>query len=48
MYTLKIIIASTRPGRKGPAIARWVIGEAANHKAFFVEVLDLAKINLLF
>ena len=48
MHTLKIIIASTRPGRKGPAIASWVIEEAAKHKEFFVEVLDLAKINLPF
>jgi NAD(P)H-dependent FMN reductase len=48
MYTLKIIIASTRPGRKGPAIASWLIEEAAKHKEFLVEVLDLAKINLPF
>lgn len=48
MNTLKVIIASTRPGRKGPAIASWVVEEVAKHKEFLVEVLDLAEINLPF
>ena len=48
MYNLKIIIASTRPGRKGPAIANWIYEKALAHTAFSVELLDLAVINLPF
>jgi NAD(P)H-dependent FMN reductase len=46
MYKLKIIIGSTRPGRKGPAIARWIAGVAGQYKDFDIEILDLAEINL--
>jgi len=46
MFNLKIIIASTRPGRKGPAIASWIISKASKLKDFQFEVLDLAVINL--
>ncbi len=46
MFNLKIIIASTRPGRKGPAIAQWVTETAQADPRFSVEVLDLATINL--
>jgi NAD(P)H-dependent FMN reductase len=46
MFNLKIIIASTRPGRKGPAIAKWIISKASEMNDFQVEVLDLAEINL--
>jgi NAD(P)H-dependent FMN reductase len=46
MYKLKIIIASTRPGRKGPAIASWIFDKAKEHKDFDIELLDLAVINL--
>ncbi|MFT3934016.1 MAG: NAD(P)H-dependent oxidoreductase [Chitinophagaceae bacterium] len=48
MHNLKIILASTRPGRKGPAIANWIHEKANNHKGFNVELLDLAAINLPF
>lgn len=48
MYELKIIIASTRPGRKGIAVADWFIDMAKKDPDFNVEVLDLAKINLPF
>jgi len=48
MLNLKIIIASTRPGRKGPAIAKWITDMAATDPRFSVEVLDLAAINLPF
>ncbi len=48
MLNLKIIIASTRPGRKGPAIAKWISDKALTHKGFSVELLDLAEINLPF
>lgn len=44
--TLAIIIASTRPGRKGPAVAAWVEAQARRHGAFQVELVDLAVINL--
>ena len=48
MLNLKIIIASTRPGRKGPAIASWFYDIAVKHPEFNVELVDLAKINLPF
>ncbi|WP_338869451.1 NADPH-dependent FMN reductase [Spirosoma sp. SC4-14] len=48
MFTLKIIIASTRPGRKGPAIAAWIQDVVNQHPEFAVELLDLAEINLPF
>lgn len=46
MFNLKIIIASTRPGRKGPSIASWVYDVAKTHSEFDTELVDLAKINL--
>ena len=48
MYNLKIIIASTRPGRKGIAVANWFIEIAKKDASLNVEVLDLAEINLPF
>ena len=48
MLNLKIIIASTRPGRKAPIIASWFTEIAMKHPEFNVEVLDLAVINLPF
>ncbi len=48
MYNLKIIVASTRPGRKGPALAIWIFDVAKKHTEFSVELLDLAEINLPF
>ncbi|MDB5198817.1 MAG: NADPH-dependent reductase [Chitinophagaceae bacterium] len=48
MYNLKIITASTRPGRKGPALADWIFEAAKKHTEFSVELLDLAIINLPF
>ena len=38
---LTIITASTRPGRKGPAITDWVRGVAEAHGGFDVAVADL-------
>jgi NAD(P)H-dependent FMN reductase len=43
---LDIIIASTRPGRIGPAIATWVAEQATAHGGFEVEVADLAEVDL--
>jgi NAD(P)H-dependent FMN reductase len=48
MYNLKIIIASTRPGRKGPALANWIFEVAKKLTEFSVELLDLAVIDLPF
>lgn len=49
MTTLKIIIASTRPGRVGLPIGSWVARVATGHGGFdAVEILDLAEINLPF
>ncbi|MFD4327961.1 NADPH-dependent FMN reductase [Nocardioides sp. NPDC058538] len=44
--TLQIIIASTRPGRRGTAVAAWIRGLAADHRGFEVEVVDLASVGL--
>lgn len=47
MTTLKIVIASTRPGRLGAPIGHWLAGRARQVGAFDrVEVLDLAEMNL--
>lgn len=48
MFNLKIVIASTRPGRKGPAMASWIFEISKKHPEFEVELLDLAEINLPF
>lgn len=47
-YSLKVIIASTRPGRKGIHVANWFVEAVSAYDDFEVEVLDLAKINLPF
>lgn len=47
-YKLKLIIGSTRPGRKGIAVANWFAGLAKNHPEFELEILDLKEINLPF
>lgn len=46
--SLKIVIASTRPGRKGRAIGEWIRDAAVAHGGFDVEILDLAEIDLPF
>ncbi len=45
---LLIIVASTRPGRVGLPVSRWVRERAERHGGFTVEVADLAEINLPF
>lgn len=45
---LQIIAASTRPGRKGIAVAAWLQQLAERHGAFDVELVDLAKVALPF
>lgn len=48
MKTLKILTSTTRPGRKGPAVANWMTTLAQQTGKFTVELLDLAVINLPF
>ena len=43
---LQIVSASTRPGRKGLAVARWVQQLAEQHGGFDVELVDLAEVGL--
>lgn len=48
MFKIKIIVASTRPGRKGPLMADWIHQLLLDKKAFNVELLDLKTIALPF
>jgi NAD(P)H-dependent FMN reductase len=43
---LQVVVGSTRPGRKGLAVARWVQRLAEQHGAFDVELVDLAEVAL--
>jgi NAD(P)H-dependent FMN reductase len=43
---LHVIIASTRPGRVGLAVANWFHTFAVAHGRFDVRLVDLAKVNL--
>lgn len=43
---LNVIIGSTRPGRVGPTVAKWVADAARAHGAFEVELVDLADFKL--
>jgi NAD(P)H-dependent FMN reductase len=45
MYKLKVISSTVRPGRKGPAIAKWITEVAGNH-GFEAEMIDLGELNL--
>jgi len=48
MENLKIITSTTRPGRRGIAVAEWIYNLALEDSRFNSELLDLAKINLPF
>ena len=48
MAVLRIIIASTRPGRVGLPVGTWFADVARAHGGFDVEVTDLAELNLPF
>jgi NAD(P)H-dependent FMN reductase len=41
MYTLQVIVGSTRPTRAADPVARWVMDRAGRHEAFRPELLDL-------
>jgi NAD(P)H-dependent FMN reductase len=43
---LHTVIASTRPGRVGPAIGKWFHEFATSHGQFDAELVDLADFNL--
>ena len=43
---LHVIIASTRPGRVGAPVGRWIHGFAAEHGAFEAHLVDLAEFAL--
>lgn len=46
MPKLSVIVVSTRPGRQGPAVARWVQRYGEQHGKFEVELVDLAEVGL--
>ena len=46
MLVLQIVVASTRPGRKGPAVAAWFHELARAHGGFDAQLVDLAEVNL--
>lgn len=46
MPKLHIIVASTRPSRLGPAVARWFEEAARRHGGFELRVVDLAEVDL--
>jgi NAD(P)H-dependent FMN reductase len=43
---LNVITVSTRPGRVGPSVARWVHEQAQAHGGFEVELVDLDDFKL--
>lgn len=43
---IAIIIGSTRPGRKGEAVAKWVLEHAAKRSDATFEIVDVAAANL--
>ncbi len=46
MHKLMIISASTREGRKGDAVARWIEGEIRKDAEWDVSLADLKELNL--
>lgn len=46
MPSPQIIVASTRAGHKGPAVAAWFHELARAHEAFDVELVGLGAVNL--
>lgn len=45
---LAILVASTRPGRQGIAVAEWFRAEVEKHGAFDIDFIDLAEVDLPF
>ncbi|HUW70285.1 MAG TPA: NAD(P)H-dependent oxidoreductase [bacterium] len=46
MIKIGIIIGSTRPGRNGEAVARWVLEQGRKHSDAEFELVDLKDFNL--
>ena len=46
MLKIAIIVGSTRPGRNGEAVARWVHAIASKRKDAQYELVDIAEFNL--
>jgi NAD(P)H-dependent FMN reductase len=46
MFRLAIIIGSTRPGRNGEAVAKWIYEIARQRKDTEVELVDIRDYNL--
>ena len=44
--TIAVVIASTRPGRKGDVVARWVLDEATKREDARFELIDLLAVDL--
>lgn len=45
-FRLHTVIASTRPGRVGPAVAEWFHNSAVQHGGFDAHLIDLASVAL--
>lgn len=43
---IKFILGSTRDGRAGEKVAKWIFDLASQHKGFKAELLDLKELNL--
>ncbi|WP_166984383.1 NADPH-dependent FMN reductase [Paramicrobacterium fandaimingii] len=48
MRRLLVVIASTRPGRVGPAVGDWVVTRVHEHGGFELDIADLAQLQLPF
>lgn len=46
MIKVGVVIGSTRPGRKGEAVAKWVLENAQKHGNAEYELVDIAEYNL--
>lgn len=46
MITIGIILGSTRPGRNGEAVAKWVLENAVKHRGAKFELVDLLDYKL--
>ena len=46
MITIAVVLVSTRPGRRGEAVAQWVLQHAGQREDAAFELLDLAAVDL--
>jgi NAD(P)H-dependent FMN reductase len=46
MIKIAVIVGSTRPGRNGEAVGKWVYEVAARRQDVSFELIDLAEVNL--